>query len=462
MAVYDQWHRSPREGDQPCGCGTKRRPLYPGSRHEVGDRWQVRYRDPEGRQRKRSFARRVGQNPGEHADAFDAQVSRDVDAGNYTDPKLAETTFGAYAEQWRKGRGYDTERAAGVERRLRLHAYEDPARPGSGRTPKGGVSIGQHPLGLLARRPSLTQGWIQAMPLANSSKRLVVGDVSAVCRAAMDDGIIGRDPTRADSVSRPPQAPTKARPWPARHVGAMRDALPPRYAIIPELGAGTGMRQGELFGLGAGDVKFLHRQPRVDVVRQVKIVAGQLRFAPLKNRKPHSVPLSPLLAERLAAHLAAYPAAEVTLPWHDPRDKELHGTPVTVRLVLATPAGGALSRPDFNDQVWRPALVAAGIVPPRERGRKRVSAPQDGCHALRHTFASTQLRAGADVVRVAAWMGDTPAVVYATYAHMLPGDDDTDARAATDAFLASCAPDVPREGDAGTSAQVSGASRQNR
>lgn len=461
MAVYDQWHKAAAPGDKPCECGTKARPLYPSWRHKTGDRWQVRYRDPEGKQKKKSFAKRVGQNPAEHADAFDAQVSRDVDTGNYTDPKLAETTFAAYAETWRKGRGYDAERAAAVERRLRLHAYE--GEPGSGRTPRGGVSIGQHALGLLARRPSLTQAWIQAMPLADATRRLVIGDVSAVYRAAIDDGIIGRDPTRAGSVTRPAQPRTKARPWTAAQAGAMRDALPARYAIIPELGAGTGCRQGELFGLAVQDVQFLGRRPHVRVERQVKIVAGQLRFAPIKNRKPHSVPLSPLLAERLARHMELHPPAEVKLPWHDPRDRERHGQPVTVRLVLTGPAGGALVRPDFNDQVWRPALVAAGIAPPRAKGRKRISAPQDGMHALRHTFASVQLRSGVDVVRVAGWMGDTPAVVYATYAHMLPGDDDADGRTAVDGFIAeACAPDVPREEVPGASAQAGPSGRQKR
>lgn len=448
MAVSDQWHRAPRPGDQPCECGPARKPLYPSSRHKVGDRWQVRYRDLNGKQCKRNFAKRAGANPDEHADAFDTMTAERLRTKTYVDPSLAEVTFQAYAEQWRRSRGHDVERAATIERQLRRHCYPDPDHPD--RTPGGGVPIGQHALGVLAQRASLTQGWITAMPLAPSTAQEVVKAASAVYRAAMDDGIIGRDPTRAASVKRPARGPVKARPWPAEWIAAVRDALPGRHAIIPELGAGTGMRQGEMFGVADTDIQFLGRKPMVSVARQVVTVGSELRFGPVKNRKPHVVPLSPLLAAALARHLKLYPAVKVTLPWHEPRNKELHGELVTVRLVLTAPEGGPVRRTDFNDRSWWPAIAAAGVARTR----------QNGCHALRHTFASVQLRAHVDIVRVAAWLGDTVAIVAQTYAHLMPDDDDSDGRAATDAFLASCAPDVPSETGHGTSAQVGTLCRQ--
>jgi len=455
MAVYDQWHRSPRQGDQPCGCGTRRTPLYPSSRHKQGDRWQVRWRDLNGRQQKKNFAKKVGESASEHADAFDAKVNAELDAGTYVDPALAEVTFQAAAETWRKAQKHTPERAAAVEGYFRNHAYE--GEPGSGRTPMGGIAIGQHPLGLLARRPSLTQAWITAMPLADSTTRIVIGLASSVYQSAVDDGVIGRDPTQSKSVTRPGKSSKRARPWTSAQVAAMRAALPARYAIIPELGAGTGLRQGEMFGLGQGDIQFLGRKPAVTVVRQLKIIKGVPHFGPVKNRKPHTAPLAPALALALARHMELHPPVTVTLPWHDPDDKERHGELVTVRLVLVNARGAPVRRTTFNDAVWHPAQERAGITPRRERGAKRKPAREDGCHALRHTFASVQLRARVDVVRVAAWMGDTPEMVLSTYAHLLPGDDDADGRAAVDEFLAAaCAPDVPREGDDGTSGQVSG------
>jgi integrase len=451
MAVYDQWHKAPAPGDAPCSCGTRKNPLYPSSRHKTGKRWQVRWYEPDGKvkQPKKNFGLRVGRNPEVHADAFNALVERHIDVEGGFDPDAGNITFEAYAEDWRKTRGgLDDNEAAALEGRLRLHAYQDPDTPG--RTRRGGVSIGQRKMRDLAKRPSLIQGWIQSMPLAEASARLVVMDVSAVFRSAVDDGAVPRDPVRVSSVDRPPAGRTKARPWPREHVVAMAAALDPRIAIVPYLGAGTGARQGEMLGLGADDIRFLGRDPRVSYVRQVKIVGRRVCFAPLKNGKEHRPPLSPSLAGRLAAHMAEFPPVAVTLPWYDPDDKERHGKPVTVRLVLTTADGGAWRRDAFNRR-WRAAQEAAGIVT-REPGEKRPAARQDGCHALRHTYASAQLRHKVDIVRVAAWMGDDPETVWKTYAHLMPDQDDDDGREAVDALLAPepLAPDMPREADGGT------------
>jgi integrase len=438
VAVHDRWHRDQQPGDEPCKCGTRRTPLYPGAAHQQGDRWQVRWRNLDGKQRKRNFALRIGSSPDLHADAFDAKTRRELDRRDYVDPEAADVTLRAYAEQWRLSRSHDTITAGHLERRLRLHVYEDPSKPG--RTPRGGVAIGQLRLAALARQPSLVQAWITSLPLLASSARLVIGDVGAVLRAAMDDGIVGRDPTRASSVRWPAAGARKAAPWAPERVAAMAAELPGRYQIIPWLGAGTGMRQGELFGLAVDDVRFLGRDPRIAVGRQVKLVDGRLCFAPLKNRKPHSVPLARSLAPLLARHLELYPAVEVTLPWHDLRDPGRHGKPVTFRLMLSD-GRGALDRARFAG-VWVPARKRAGIV-------AETGARSNGMHALRHTAASAWLRAGIDVVRVAAWLGDTPAVVLGAYAHLMPGDSGDDGRAAVDAFFGPCAPDVPSEGATG-------------
>jgi integrase len=434
LAVYDRWHT--KSGDVLCREHSRGRArLYPSAVHGRGPRWQVRYYDDKGRQRKKSFAYREGKDPNRHADAFDAQLRRDLNAGDYTDPAAADVTLQAYAEDWRKTRRHDTVSAELLEQHLRLHVYEDPARPGSGRTPRGGVAIGQRRLRELARRPSLVAAWMAAMPLQPSTAREVAGNVSAVFRAAADDSLVSRNPVRAASVSLPPRGQNKARPWTAEQVEAMAAALPARYAILPPLGAGTGLRQGELFGLAAGDVAFLGRHPHVTVTRQLKMVAGQLFFAPLKNRRPRQVPLAASLAPRLSRHMELYPPQEVTLPWHDLRDPGAHGRPVTVRLVLSRPDGLPLKRDLFNPSAWWPAQEKAGITPPLAPGEKRAAARENGMHALRHTAASVWLRAGIDVVRTAAWLGDTPAVVLGTYAHLMPGESGDDGRAAVDRFF---------------------------
>ncbi len=130
--------------------------------------------------------------------------------------------------------------------------------------------------------------------------------------------------------------------------------------------------------------------------------------------------------------MKAFPPVAVTLPWYEP-DSKLHGTMMTVRLVLSRPDGTPLTR-GSSDSAWGTGVrrMLAGKLPGARRGRR---APGWNIHRARHTFASAQLRAGVDIVRVAAWMGDTVQVVATTYAHLMPEDGGEDGRAAVDAFF---------------------------
>jgi integrase len=447
VAVYDRWHKD--DGDKPCEHSRGRHRLYPSAVHGQGRRWQVQWEDPNapGRRRlKRSFDLR-DPGPGElpdrnrHASAFDKEIQGSIVRQDYADPNAGNVTFREYAETWRMTRTHSEHSAALLAARFRNHVYEDDA--GGGRAPKGAVSIGQHPMSLLRQRPSLTAAWAASLkgPLpAQNSRRQLIGDVSAVFAAAVEDGVIGRNPVRSSTVDVPGRGETKARPFTAAEVGAIGARLPPRLRILARLGAGMGAREMELAALGVHDVQFLGRRPRVRVERQLKRVNGQAVFAPLKNRKPHSVPLAPAVADALARHLEEFPAAEVTLPWHEPGSK-LHGTMVPVRLLLSGEGGVPLTAGALQS-AWRSAT-----------GRKVKGMNP---HRLRHTYASMQLRKGVDVVRVAAWLGDTVAVVVRTYAHLMPGDDEADGRAAVDDFFGLCAPDVPGEGENGEPAQAGG------
>lgn len=427
MSVYDRWHKTrPIPGDEPCREHSRgRTKLYRTADHGKGDRWQVRWRDETGQQRKRNFAKRDGTDPERHAAAFEAKVKTALDDGSYVDPKDANTIFREFAEDWRKTRTHDVTTAARIERELRLHVYP---------------VIGSRSLRELAKRPSLTQAWISGMKLAASSKRQVIKDVSSVYIAAMDDGLINRNPTRAQSVTRPKPDEKKAKPWTLVQVEGMSRALPGRFAVLPYLGAGTGMRQGEMFGLAVDDVAFLGRRPVIHVRRQVRIVGATLCFAPVKNDKEHDVPLSEALAPVLAEHMRHYPPQTVTLPWKIP-----DGEPVSFTLIVTRPDGQALHAVRFRENHWWPAQENAGITPQREKGQKRRPARDQGMHALRHTAASAWLAAGVDIVSVAAWLGDTVQMVHQTYAHLMPDADDR-GRKAMNAFFAvpdSCALDVP-------------------
>jgi hypothetical protein len=56
--------------------------------------FQVRYRDPAGRQRARNFARKTDATRFAHA------VETDKVRGDWLDPRLGRVTFGEWAEEW--------------------------------------------------------------------------------------------------------------------------------------------------------------------------------------------------------------------------------------------------------------------------------------------------------------------------------------------------------------------------
>jgi integrase len=207
---------------------------------------------------------------------------------------------------------------------------------------------------------------------------------------------------------------------------------------VAVLGAGLGLRQGEIFGLSLDDVDFL--RGKVEVRRQVKVFRGNRAvFALPKGRKTRTIPLPASVRDALAAYLTAHPAVRVALPW-----ETLEGEPVVVPLVLTTRERKAINRNYFNTFIWKPALTKAGVAATRE----------NGCHALRHFYASTLLDAGESIKAVSEYLGHADAgFTLRTYTHLMPSSDER-TRRAVDAAL--CVTDV-ESGDAEeTNRQVGG------
>jgi len=411
MSVYDRWHKArPGPDDEPCREHSRgRNKLYPAADHGTGDRWQVRYRDDHGRQRKQSFDKRPA------ADAFDAKIKGQLAAGTFVDPAAGQITFREYAEQWRISRTHDIVTAQHIEAAFRLRVYP---------------VIGDHRMRLMAQRPSIVQAWISGVQTHPNSVQQVIKGVSQVFTAAVEDGIIPRNPLTARSVQKPQRLVSEVTPWSAQQVDAMASQLPARLAAIPYLGAACGLRQGELFGLASADLDFLRRTVHVEV--QLKYIrAGVVVFAPLKNRKVRDVPVPDRVLPVLSEHVKTHPPVPVTLPWLVPS-----GKPMTRNLLFTWPVGQAIIRQRFNKH-WSKARRAVGI--PEERG--------NGCHVLRHTAASTWLSAGVSLAKVSAYLGDTKETILSVYAHFLPSDDDR-AREVMNTFFAgmserSCAQNVP-------------------
>jgi integrase len=392
MAVYDRWYRTEKQAD-----GTRKK--VRSDDYGCKERWQVRWRDEQGRQRKQSHERKVD------AEQAEAKIRTQLDDGTYVDPSAGQVTFRVYAEQWRRARMHDLSTAERIESALRCHAYSAEGTPG--KTAAGAPAIGDYPLRTLAKTPSLLQGWIAGLALHPNTVRKVVGDVSQVFAAAVADRIIPANPLASPVIQRPKAVKTEAVPWTAAQVRAVAAELAPRLAAMPYLGAACGLRQGELFAVALEDVDFLRRTLHVAI--QVKFAGGAWYWAPVKNRKARTVPITSPVIPVLSEHLRRFPAASVTLPWGAPS-----GKPTTRELLFTWPGTEAIKRTGFNP-AWIRAWKRAGVP---DRG------PLNGMHVLRHTAASQWLSKGLGLAKVAAYLGDTQEVVLRTYSHFLPGDDD--------------------------------------
>jgi integrase len=337
----------------------------------------------------------------------DAELKSAVRAGTYIDDRAAKVTFQQYAEEWRRTKTHGYATAERLERGLRNHCYP---------------VIGDIPMAVLGRRVSLMRDWIAGLDLQPNTARLLISDVSAIFHAAIDDRLIARNPVKARSVEKPKEVKGDVVAWSAVQVGAVARELPERLAAMAWLGAVTGMRQGELFGLALEDVDFLRRTVRVEA--QVVQLGSGTAFGPIKNRKPRTVPLARPVVPLLSQHIREFTPVPVTLPWSHKKDRRRDGRPVTRTLLFADPRGAAWYKQTVN-RSWRKAWQSAGVP---DLGRA------NGMHVLRHTAASHWLSGGLNPAKVADYLGDTVAMVLKTYAHFVPGDDDL-GRAIMDGFI---------------------------
>ncbi len=261
--------------------------------------------------------------------------------------------------------------------------------------------------------------------LAPSTAAVVLGHVSAVLRAAVRDRIIASNP--AEGV-RPPVARKREVFIPELAVVAkLRAALPDRYRGVVDLVCGSGLRQGEVFGLEVDALDFLRDRPVAVRQQLVSLSPQPLHLAaPKSEESVRTLPLAQVTLEALAVHLAAYPAQVVEL-----QDRGDAHRPVTraASLVFTTPAGSPISRSMWS-QIWRPAARAAGLP-------ERV-----GLHSLRHWYASALIAHGESVKVVQRRLGhSSAAITLDVYGHLWPSSDDR-TRAAVEAALAAAADSV--------------------
>jgi integrase len=364
----------------------------------LGLRYKVRYLDPDGEERSKSFPDKQKKR----AEDFLIEMESDKREGKYVDPQAGRKKFRPIAENWLKGQSSDAATRNALRSRLESQIYPH----------FGDLTIG-------SIKPSTVrdwQGYLDEKKFSENYKLVLFTVLSGVLDSAVEDKLIRENPCKAKTVRRPTGGSPKVAVWPEERVWAVRDGLEDRFSVVVPLGAGLGLRQGEILGVSVDD--FDPDGLVLNVVRQIRIVGRTLVFAPPKGGKSRTVPVSGAVLAEIQEHERRFESVTVTLPWREPDGEE-----VTVRL-LVTGEGGRLYSGDlFSKVVWQAAFRKAEI-----EYRKRA----DGMHALRHFYASVLLAQGVSIKELADYLGHAdPGFTLRTYTHLVPSSHER-ARVAVD------------------------------
>jgi len=419
----------------------------------IEDRWLKK--GPDGKRNVRTSLYGIGKRykvagiPGVRARSFPdkqkgaaeewlANAKSDSSRGEFVDPRDGNLLLREYIQKhWWPSRTGDPATLETVSRRVRNQIL-----PYLGSLPLRQIKV-----------DTLRQ-WLKDLEGVISPGTAVVawGYLNNILDCAVDDERIRKNPCRAKTIKAPVKPPTKARAWTRERVAAVQAALPAEYRILVDIGAGAGLRQGEALGLSEDDVDF--EAGVIHVRRQVRSVGGKQVFSLPKGNKTRVVPLSDYLAARVREHVAAFSPTAVTLPWKDPRPpttkvEAKERAPQTHRLLVTNSNKAAVRANMWNENYWKRALAAAGVIPapekaPRKDGRGTrlvyQAAHEHGFHCLRHTYASVQLDSRENPVAVSKWLGHADAAItLRVYGHFLP-DADGRGRQAMDAWFASSPP----------------------
>jgi integrase len=318
--------------------------------YRKGNRYVVVFRDPHGKQRKRS-ARTLAE-----ARMLKAALTADVSRSEY----VAETkvSFTDYAVRWiatydgRTARGIRPGTLRDYRRALGLDENGNPTGTGAvehfGRTPLSAIR---------AQDVKAYAAKVAARGVARNTVRLAVAPVKAMLATAHEEGLIRSNPAAGLRLGRT----VAASPLKETHaltedeVVRVLAEVPESNRLLVEFLAQTGLRISEALALTKADIDFGRR--RLSVSR--RLYEGVLD-APKSRHGVRRVPLSPGLAQRL---------------WK----------------ALATAEGDALV---FSTADGRPLDRSKLYTVVRSAGERAKIEWPVGLHTFRHSCASIMFRRG--------------------------------------------------------------------
>jgi integrase len=339
--------------------------------------YRARYRDPLGRQRSRSFARKAD------AQRFLLEMESDKARGNWIDPRGADVALAEWAEEFlRLGRRL----AATTQQTYRrdLDKYVLPRF--------GAYRIGRIP-------PDEIENWLNDeidAGIAPSSVHRHYRTLRRMLQVAVDKQKLLANPCLRVQPPRVPGREMVFLGW--EQAAGLANAHSDRYRALIYLAVDSGMRWSELIGLRRARVDLRTRKVRV-TEQLIRLDAGEwIRKEPKTPSSVRSITISPFTAGLLAHHLDHF------------------AEPGVDGLVFVNEAGHPLISSSFWNNHFRRALRQVGV----------------SCrfHDLRHSSVALAIAEGAHPKAIQTRMGHSSInVTLDRYGHLFPELDESIATA---------------------------------
>lgn len=334
--------------------------------------WQVRYRDPSGRERAKSFTRKVD------AEKFAVTVEADKLRGEWADPRLSKTNLTDWSSRWLQTKTHlKPKTLVGYESNLRAHVLP---------------RFGKYELRHVSRLD--VEEWVaelRSKGLGQSGVRQARQILNSMMNLAVETGYLATNPVAGVRIARERQPEMLF--LTAEEVERLATAIRPEYSTLVYVFAYGGLRWGELAALRRRRCHLL--QTRLEIAESVSEARGELHFGSTKTYRTRMVVIPGFLRDLLAEHLS----------------RSVPDDPAT--LVFISPNGHPLRNTNFRRNIWYPALAEAGLP----EGLR--------IHDLRHTCASLLISQGAHPKAIQAHLGHSSiAVTMDKYGHLFPSDID--------------------------------------
>lgn len=378
--------------------GARRRSAGEGSVYENDGRWRgaVTWTEPDGTRRRRTV---TGRTSAEARDRLD-NLRRDLRLGTLA-PAGPALTVADYLAGWIERHRTRVRPATWRTSEMHVRCYLAPAlgRFSLARLTAADVERALAAF-LRAGRPLTTskRGRQVPRPISPQTARHIRSTLRRALADAVRADLVGRN-AAADAA--PPYAPHRPVVYlPAPEVRRLLtvtrdDDLGPVYALA----ATTGLRLGELLGLGWSDVDLAAGTLRVRRALAMNAAGGWSLADPKSATSRRTLPLSGVAHDALARQLARQEGQRLlagTAAWQDRAG------------LVFTDAVGRPLRPGTVSYGFTRALAAHGL-------------PAVRFHDLRHSAATLMLAEGVPLAVISEWLGHAGiAITAAHYAAITP------------------------------------------